>query len=299
MDEYPGEEVSYYRPATLPGVEVLAVEHSPRLWRLHHETYSICTVLDRGTRLMADWRYRGQDHVATECSLMMMEPGELHVTRRVTQPGSFRVLLIDSDVVCQVAQDRGCSMRGLSLRRPQTDETQLYSVFHALACRLECAGEPLDIQERFCTAIGMWLEHCMAAGEPRSSEPSQDAIKRAIAYVREKYAANVTLAELAAVAHVTREGVIRGFKKYLDRTPHQYLLDVRITRARNLMARGVPISDVATATGFCDQARFSHHFKERCGVTPGQYAKMMRLPRTIVVASTTTVARVNQQYQPM
>src|SRR5690349_14536220 len=93
--EYPGEYVAFVRPPALPGVEVLVAESCPRLWRVYHDTYSICTVFDRGQHIASEWRYRGRDYVATECSLMMMEAGELHVTKRLNHAGSFRVLMMD------------------------------------------------------------------------------------------------------------------------------------------------------------------------------------------------------------
>lgn len=282
MHEDPMEEISYVRPDALPGVELLRVESSARLWRVYHDTYSICTVLDRGTRLRSEWRYRGRDHVATEASLMMMEPGELHVTRRISHAGSFRVLLIDPEVVSAAALDHGCSARDLYLRIPQANAAPLYRAFEALARRLDRDAEPLDVQERFHQALGLWLEHCTAAGAPRKTRSSSAPLSTAIEYLRAHCAERVRLSELAAAARVSPGHLIHCFTEQLGYSPHRYHLRMRLTRARRLLLLGVPILDVATALGFADQPAFSRHFKQAWGVTPGRYAEVTGVRRSSI-----------------
>ena len=43
-------------------------------------------------------------------------------------------------------------------------------------------------------------------------------------------------------------------------------------RAKRDLVRGIPISQVAIATGFADQSHFNRHFKRIVGTTPKQYA---------------------------
>ncbi|CAM5537911.1 AraC family transcriptional regulator OS=Streptomyces fumanus OX=67302 GN=GCM10018772_29740 PE=4 SV=1 [Streptomyces fumanus] len=45
----------------------------------------------------------------------------------------------------------------------------------------------------------------------------------------------------------------------------------RVERARQLLLAGRAPADVATATGFYDQAHLTRHFKRLVGVTPGRY----------------------------
>jgi AraC-like DNA-binding protein len=47
---------------------------------------------------------------------------------------------------------------------------------------------------------------------------------------------------------------------------------VRIKRARELLLRGVPITDVSATVGYSDQSHFTHRFKRLLGMTPGQVA---------------------------
>ncbi len=68
------------------------------------------------------------------------------------------------------------------------------------------------------------------------------------------------------------------FSKYLGTTPKQYILDTRITMAKQLLSEGVlKISEVAEKCGFSNQYHFCRIFKEKTGVTPTNYGKENRI----------------------
>jgi AraC-like DNA-binding protein len=56
-------------------------------------------------------------------------------------------------------------------------------------------------------------------------------------------------------------------------TPHAYLLDSRIQRARQWLREGYGLADLAYRLGFSDQSHFQHAFRERVAVTPGEYQR--------------------------
>jgi AraC-like DNA-binding protein len=61
--------------------------------------------------------------------------------------------------------------------------------------------------------------------------------------------------------------------------PHAFQLDLRIARARALLAAGDPPAAVAAACGFYDQAHLTRVFKQAVGVPPGRYARTSKTPR--------------------
>ena len=52
-----------------------------------------------------------------------------------------------------------------------------------------------------------------------------------------------------------------------------YQMQIRIDRAKKLLARGTPIARVASEMGFYDQSHFGSHFKRLVGTTPRNYRK--------------------------
>jgi len=86
------------------------------------------------------------------------------------------------------------------------------------------------------------------------------------------FAETLNLDAVAAEADISLYHLIRTFKAATGLTPHAWLLDLRINRARELLRQtALPLADIALQCGFADQSHFSRCFKERTAVTPGQY----------------------------
>ncbi len=99
----------------------------------------------------------------------------------------------------------------------------------------------------------------------------RERVRRVRAYPHDNYAENVTLAELADLAHVSPYHLHRLFCQEVGIAPHRYQTQVRVDRAKTLLAQGLPISQVAVETGFADQSHLTRHFKRLVHVTPGRY----------------------------
>lgn len=99
--------------------------------------------------------------------------------------------------------------------------------------------------------------------------------KRVLAYMDERLACTVTLAELAAVARTSVRHFGRAFHSSTGCSPHQYLLRQRVERAKALLAEGrMPLSEIAQSVGFADQSQFTRTFKRQAGTTPASYRAM-------------------------
>jgi transcriptional regulator GlxA family with amidase domain len=99
------------------------------------------------------------------------------------------------------------------------------------------------------------------------------AVKRAKEYLTENFNKNISLESLAQIAYLSPFHLLRAFRKAVGLPPHEYLINVRVEHARQLLAQGRAIADVAFETGFCDQCHLNRHFKRIVGVTPGHYLK--------------------------
>jgi transcriptional regulator GlxA family with amidase domain len=60
-------------------------------------------------------------------------------------------------------------------------------------------------------------------------------------------------------------------------SPHQYLLELRIVRARSLLAETeLPVKEIAAQTGFGDELYFSRLFRQKLNLTPSQWRDRSR-----------------------
>lgn len=106
-----------------------------------------------------------------------------------------------------------------------------------------------------------------------SQELSKRQLKQVIEYVDQHLDQNLTLATLAAIAHMSPSYFSALFKQSTGLAPHQYVIHCRINRAKQLLLQGVSVAEVALNLGFSHQSHFSRHFKRLVGVTPKAFLK--------------------------
>jgi len=101
-----------------------------------------------------------------------------------------------------------------------------------------------------------------------------DALKKPVAYVHKNYMDNISLTELASVTHLSISALERRFKKYLNKTPIQFINGVRLENARRLLVEtNLSIATVASDTGFTDHSYFSRQFRCLFGMLPSEFRK--------------------------
>jgi AraC-like DNA-binding protein len=88
----------------------------------------------------------------------------------------------------------------------------------------------------------------------------------------ENTVSGITLRDASSMLHTHPAHLVRSFGREFGIAPHQYLMTRRVDLARDLILSGLPLSEVASSSGFCDQAHLGRSFKKVLGVTPGRYA---------------------------
>jgi AraC family transcriptional regulator len=97
-------------------------------------------------------------------------------------------------------------------------------------------------------------------------------LHRAIEYINEHLAENITLPQIAGVLNMSLFHFARGFKRSTGKTPHQYLMECRIERAKLLLREtDLPITEIAYQTGCATQSHFSVLFHHATSTTPRTY----------------------------
>jgi len=91
------------------------------------------------------------------------------------------------------------------------------------------------------------------------------------------YADKIDVSEIADEAYFSRFHFIRQFKCTYRKTPHQYLIAVRIGKAKELLKDGRSVSDVCYAVGFESLSSFSGLFKRLEGLTPSAYLRQQEI----------------------
>ncbi|MEO1712922.1 MAG: AraC family transcriptional regulator [Bacteroidota bacterium] len=91
-------------------------------------------------------------------------------------------------------------------------------------------------------------------------------------YMHEYFDGPIQLADVAQAAYLSEFHFLRTFKTCFGQTPYQYLLELRIERAQELLrTTSMPVRSVAEHSGFTDPQYFNRLFKRKLGRSPRQY----------------------------
>lgn len=132
----------------------------------------------------------------------------------------------------------------------------------------------LRVQALTLGVIGrlMALARRPVAAGPRAARLGGPRLRRVLAFLEDRLAEPITLADLAAEAHLSEFHFARLFKAAVGLPPHQFVIRRRVERAKRLIREGrVPLAHVAADTGFASQSHLNRHFKRLVGCTPAEF----------------------------
>ena len=95
------------------------------------------------------------------------------------------------------------------------------------------------------------------------------ALRRVTDFVNDNLSMDLGLSEMAGVANLSRYHFSRQFKRSTGLSPHQYVIQRRVERARELLSgTDLSVGDIASVVGFTHQSHLAHHTRRHFGVPP-------------------------------
>lgn len=102
----------------------------------------------------------------------------------------------------------------------------------------------------------------------------QVQLKRVTDFMSMHLAQEIRLTELAALAGLSRFHFCSAFRVATGKSPHTWLTELRMRRARELLADpSIPITHVALSVGFQTSSAFAASFRRAVGMTPSEYRR--------------------------
>ncbi|MEN4759949.1 helix-turn-helix domain-containing protein [Chryseobacterium sp. C39-AII1] len=90
-------------------------------------------------------------------------------------------------------------------------------------------------------------------------------------YIKKNLHQKLSIESIAKLAYVSKSNFFKMFKDELGTSPNEFILQERISRAKELLASQNSIKETAYQTGFSDVNYFTRVFKQFAGVTPKSY----------------------------
>lgn len=267
-----GDEARFRTIPELDGTLAISARYTTQRFRPHfHETFVIGAT-ETGAEL---FEARGGRHVASAGTLRLFNPGEVH-TGRAPEGGvwAYRCLYPSAVLLDGIAREIG--------RREAIWFPDIVATGSELARELLVALRSLDgptsrleRSSRLRSVLGrIVVAHGGGLSVPSVPvKPAPRAVAAAAAYIGDRWADDFTIGELAREAGMSPYHLIRVFKSRRGLTPFAYQSQLRVDRARWLLAQGSTVDAAARACGFFDRSHLARVFRSVVGVTPMAYRR--------------------------
>jgi AraC-like DNA-binding protein len=108
--------------------------------------------------------------------------------------------------------------------------------------------------------------------QPAAATPNPNAVELAITRIQSESERNLSMRQLAQELGVSYSWFRGTFAAHTGLSPHQYLLEFRLARARNLLAETeFSVKEIAMQTGFEDEHYFTRLFRQKLNRTPSEW----------------------------
>ncbi|MEQ6328066.1 AraC family transcriptional regulator [Pseudomonas chengduensis] len=204
-----------------------------------------------------------------------LEPGDIHDGHAPT-PGGFTYSTLylepawlEKALPALFEQAPADCLPGVPRTQPD-DPGLLPCIANALQALRD--GEPRMVRDAALDALLERISRSLHWRQRLSGNPQIPSVAlRARDYLHAHFQQNIGLDELARACGVDRFRLSRAFKAAFGIAPHGYLIQLRLVRARRLLALGTAPADVASDLGFADQSHLGRWFRRANGLTPGAY----------------------------
>lgn len=148
------------------------------------------------------------------------------------------------------------------------------------ACMEEKPGYPFLVRNALSEMVLQLYDHL---GKD-STQPDQKKIrdsqrmKAMLSIIAKQYGEPLSLGRIAQEASISESECLRCFRRIIHTTPTQYLKEFRLQRAAEKLTSSADlISEIARQCGFQEMSYFSKAFREKFGVTPGEYRQKNKM----------------------
>ena len=109
--------------------------------------------------------------------------------------------------------------------------------------------------------------------EPSPSRALDDRrLRRVMQFIAANLQNDIHIKDLAAVANLSLFHFARAFRKATGESPHRFVRECRLEKAKELLAEGsAPLADIALTCNFSSQSSFTRAFTRAFGIAPGKY----------------------------
>ena len=186
-------------------------------------------------------------------------------------------MMLDPQVLNQVASENGLSTPVKIEHRvifPDPTILHIAQLFKSEVNSGGLAGKLYTESLRNLLAVHLLRNYTGAVEKPTLDDSPLDALKlnQVKDFIEERLAEDLSIADMAAVVHMSQFHFARAFKTATGQSPHRYLTQRRMEQAKVLLSvTRLSVAEVAYRVGFYNTSHFTAQFRKATGTTPKAY----------------------------
>lgn len=262
-----------------PEILYVVDRHSNPTWRLNDQrnTNNLMLVYEG----KAEFTCNNNKFQATRGSLVYYKPGDIRKAH--TFPNNLmKCYAVDFIYTCPVYINNEWTFLNTALPfsfAQKIDDEYLFlkllDLFSVLAKSALAAKGRSKIKERSLLIEILTLPFHFK-NDNKYNYSNMRKVDSVINYMTENYRRNITLQELADYSQISSSYLGNIFKKITAKSTIDYLIEIRINKAKSLMRDGFTVSETSILVGFSDIFYFSRAFKKHEGINPSKYMEVYR-----------------------
>ncbi len=262
----------FFKDNKMPYIESRYDKVSDACYIKHsHQTISIGANEDGSTELTC------KDIICRldEGALLLINPFEVHCCNPIKkQARTYHMMFLEPDW-CHKIQKNIFGERIKSFvpfKRTILESKELYKEYIETNKLLFTNAFYIEKEEKLISFVmKLFFQECSINSIEINEDENNTIFKKVKAIIDKNINENITLSEIEKETNINQYKIIRVFKNKINQTPHAYLMNAKINKAKELIKKGVSISDVYFLLGFFDQSHFIRNFKKIVATTPKQY----------------------------
>ncbi|KFE52364.1 AraC family transcriptional regulator [Pseudomonas syringae] len=256
------------------GIETIRAHFEGHAYDPHwHDSYLV-GVTEQGVQ---QFNCRRERHLSTPGRVFLLEPGEIHDGDAPAPEGfTYQTLYLDPkwlDRELRSLFEHAPADCQLSFAETLADDPRLARATANAFRTLHHQEMRIVRQTALDDLLGHLTRHLrwrtLITPDPRLPLVALNARD----FLHSHMAQDIGLDDLARVTGVDRFRLTRAFKSAFGMAPHAYLIQLRLAKARRLLASGESAAQVAAALGFADQSHLGRWFQRAYRMTPADYRK--------------------------
>ncbi len=239
----------------------------------HFHDYYVIGFIEEGNRSLS---CKNKEYMVGQGNILLFNPNDNHSCVQC-DGGTFdyRGLNISKETMLSLAEEITGRRMQIGFSENVIKNNELNHYLHSLHQAIMDGSKEFEKEEMLLFLISLLIEQY---GQPFTNciPECSEEIERACEFMAEHFAGHITLENLCKCSGLSKSTLLRAFTKSKGVTPYRYLQTIRIGKAKELLAQGVPAVDAAIQTGFSDQSHFSNFFHMFIGLSPSSYRRIFK-----------------------